>query len=480
MSVNKKLGLGQIGMCLALFGICAFAWWAMSNLMHQSDAMRERVRKAEISFRLAENGQRLRASQHALEMYTFAVDENLMKRSREEYDRTFTQMKSDVAVLQPTIHLADSRQAFSEATGSMDKLAAAHAEIDRLFEAGKGMESISYGANTMEPIFDQMDDGFSKLAAAEFSYMDEERKTSEAAYLRCEIICGVLFALAMGAAAVVFVINRQVGEKLMHVSSELSQNSSQVANAAVQVQDFSRALAQGASEQASSLEETSSSTSQISAMTAQNAESAERAAKLVHEASRHVEHGNSSLAEMIQSMDEITASGQQISKIIKLIDEIAFQTNILSLNAAVEAARAGEAGMGFAVVADEVRNLAQRCAQAAKDTTALIEVSHGNTTAGVQKLHSVEEAIGAITGVTQQLTSLMDEVSVSSQEQKKGLDQISRAVEQMEQLTQRNAASAQQGASSAQELGGQSENLRGVVRELEAFLGMQESAAQTA
>jgi methyl-accepting chemotaxis protein/methyl-accepting chemotaxis protein-1 (serine sensor receptor) len=284
----------------------------------------------------------------------------------------------------------------------------------------------------------------------------------------------------MGIAVVVFLINRQVGDKLSHVSSELAQGSDQVANAAAQVREFSEALAQGASEQASSLEETSSSTSQVSAMTAQNVESAGRAAELVHETSRYVERGNSSLEEMIQSMKEISSSSQQISKIIKLIDEIAFQTNILSLNAAVEAARAGEAGMGFAVVAGEVRNLAQRCAQAAKDTTDLIEVSHSRTDAGVQKLQMVEEAIAAITGVTSQLKVLMDEVSVSSQEQKKGLDQIASAVEQMEQLTQRNAASAQEGASYAQEMGGQSENLRSVVRELEAFLGAQRSDALTA
>jgi methyl-accepting chemotaxis protein/methyl-accepting chemotaxis protein-1 (serine sensor receptor) len=471
MSVNRKLNLSQTGTCLALLGICAFAWWAMSNLMQQNVTMRARVKKAEISFRLAENVQRLRASQHGLEMYTFAVNEDLMRRSREEFDRTLAQMQGDVALIRPSIHRPEASAALAEATDAMEKIAVCHAEIDRLFQAGQAMESISYGANTMTPVFDQMDSGFAHLSAAELVYLEEERTSSEAVYLRCKIICGVLFLLAMGTAGIVFFFNRQVGDRLTHVSTELAQGSEQVANAAAQVRSFSQALAQGASEQASSLEETSSSTSEISAMTAQNAESAGRAAELVHEASRSVERGNHSLAEMIGSMKEITASSQQISKIIKLIDEIAFQTNILSLNAAVEAARAGEAGLGFAVVADEVRSLAQRCAQAAKDTAELIDVSHTRTEAGVKKLQQVEEAIGAITGVTSKLSVLMDEVSASSQEQKKGLDQIARAVEQMEQLTQQNAASAQEGASSAQQLGGQSDNLRGVVHELEAFLG---------
>jgi methyl-accepting chemotaxis protein len=471
MSVNRKLNFSQVGASLALLGICAFAWWAMSNLMEQNVTMRKRVKKAEVSFRLAENSQRLRAAQHAQEMYTFAVDEELTKRSREEFDHTLAQMRSDLDYLKPSVHRKESSEAMAEATEAMDKMPAIHAEIDRLFGAGQGAESLAYGAKNLPPTFDQMDDGFSKLAQAELAYLDEERVNAEAVYLRSKVFCGFLFLLAMAATGGVFLINRQVGRELEHVSTELSQGSEQVANAAEQVRSFSQSLAQGASQQASSLEETSSSTTEISAMTTKNAESAGRAAELVHEATRQVERGNSSVAEMIQSMSEIRSSSQKISKIIKLIDEIAFQTNILSLNAAVEAARAGAAGQGFAVVADEVRNLAQRCAQAAKDTAVLIDDSHSRTAAGVEKLHMVEEAIGSITGVTSELSVLMDELSVSSQEQKRGLDQIARAVEQMEQLTQQNAASAEQGASSAQQLGGESDNLRGVVRGLEVFLG---------
>jgi methyl-accepting chemotaxis protein/methyl-accepting chemotaxis protein-1 (serine sensor receptor) len=168
------------------------------------------------------------------------------------------------------------------------------------------------------------------------------------------------------------------------------------------------------------------------------------------EASQRVEEANRNLAQMVVSMTEINASSDKISKIIKVIDEIAFQTNILALNAAVEAARAGEAGMGFAVVADEVRNLAQRCAQAAKDTAGLIEESIAKSNDG---------------------KTLVDEVKLGSEEQARGIEQVAKAITQMEKVTQTTAANAEESASASEELSAQSDTLRAIVARLNGMVG---------
>jgi methyl-accepting chemotaxis protein len=201
-------------------------------------------------------------------------------------------------------------------------------------------------------------------------------------------------------------------------------------------------------------------------MTRKNAENSATAAGLMADVDHCVTDGNQTLQEMVQSMEEITGSSDKISKIIKVIDEIAFQTNILALNAAVEAARAGEAGMGFAVVADEVRSLAQRSAQAAKDTATLIEESIAKSNEGSTRLQRVAGVIRAITDSTVKVKTLVDEVNLGSQEQARGIEQISKAIAQMDHVTQSTAASAEQGASASQELSAQAEAMKHAVRKL--------------
>jgi methyl-accepting chemotaxis protein/methyl-accepting chemotaxis protein-1 (serine sensor receptor) len=170
-------------------------------------------------------------------------------------------------------------------------------------------------------------------------------------------------------------------------------------------------------------------------------------------------------------MAAIKESSNKVAKIIKTIDEIAFQTNILALNAAVEAARAGEAGMGFAVVADEVRNLAQRSAQAAKDTAGLIEESIARSQEGAGKVQDVATAIGAITESVTKVKGIVDEVREASQQQTQGIDQVAQAIAQMEKVTQTTAATAEESAAASEELNAQAETSMSVVSQLEALVG---------
>ena len=245
----------------------------------------------------------------------------------------------------------------------------------------------------------------------------------------------------------------------------------QTASAAGQVASSSQSLAQGSSEQAASLQETSASSEEINAMARRNTENSRSAAELVSQSQQKFAHTGKSLEQMVVAMTEISASSDRISKIIKIIDEIAFQTNILALNAAVEAARAGEAGMGFAVVADEVRNLAQRCAQAARDTSSLIEESIAKSNDGKVKVNDVAVAIRSITEDSVKVKTLVDEVNLGSQEQARGIEQVAKAVSQMEKVTQTTAANAEESAAAAEELTAQSEAVKGIVEELVGMVG---------
>jgi methyl-accepting chemotaxis protein/methyl-accepting chemotaxis protein-1 (serine sensor receptor) len=210
---------------------------------------------------------------------------------------------------------------------------------------------------------------------------------------------------------------------------------------------------------------------EMASMTRKNAENAQHAASLVGGVARQVDDSNAALTGMVTSMDAIKESSDKVARIIKTIDEIAFQTNILALNAAVEAARAGEAGMGFAVVADEVRNLAQRSAQAAKDTAGLIEESIARSNEGAAKVQEVASAIAAITGSVSQVNGIVTEVREASHQQTQGIDQVSQAIVQMEKVTQTTAATAEESAAASEELNAQAETSLSVVRRLEALVG---------
>jgi methyl-accepting chemotaxis protein len=243
-----------------------------------------------------------------------------------------------------------------------------------------------------------------------------------------------------------------------------------VASAAKQVSAASQSLAQGASQQAASLEETSASTEEILSITRKNADHASEVAGLMHQTEQDSAESNRTLDRMVEQMKEIDGSSHKIARIIKVIDEIAFQTNILALNAAVEAARAGEAGLGFAVVADEVRNLAQRCAQAARDTAALIEESISTAGDGNAKLDQMAGAVRSMTQSANHVRSLVDEVNLGSQEQARGVDEISKAITQMSQVTQGAAAHSQESAAASQQLSAQATAMDAIVVRLRKLI----------
>ena len=252
-------------------------------------------------------------------------------------------------------------------------------------------------------------------------------------------------------------------EKISAVLTEVSGGSEQIDQGAQQISSASQSLSGAASQQAANLEEISASLEQMSGMTRQNAENCRQAAALSEDCQSSADRGSHEMRSMNDAMAEIMKSSGEISKIIKVIDEIAFQTNLLALNAAVEAARAGEAGKGFAVVAEEVRNLAQRSAEAAKNTSAMIEQSGKRAENGAAIAHRVNQALGEIVESTQKVNALLAEIANASQEQSDGVTQINKGVAELDTVTQQNAANSEELAATAQETAAQVSSLRDIV-----------------
>ena len=280
----------------------------------------------------------------------------------------------------------------------------------------------------------------------------------------------MLAALALAACLIIgiaaILITRSITSKLLLVVSSMDSSSQLVSTASSQVKEASTELAEGASTQASSLEQTSASLEELSSMTRQNSDNARQANTMAAAARTAAENSRGAMDRMGEAIGNIKKSSDETAKIIKTIDEIAFQTNLLALNAAVEAARAGDAGKGFAVVAEEVRNLAQRSAEAAKSTSALIEESKKNADQGVSVSGEVAGILAGIVESVRKLAQLIGDVSAASDEQAKGIGQIGSAVTEMDRVTQSNAASAEESASASEELYSQAKDLAGMVTSL--------------
>ncbi len=393
-----------------------------------------------------------------------AIESEIQKRGAE-----VTRVMEDY---EKTVTTADDRELFDQVKAARGQFVAAYEEA---IDAGRKKDSQA----ALAVIHGKFEAVYEAYLQAIANLVDLNRKNSvrysaeinrDVRISATGIVSGAIAALVLGLLIAV-VVGRAISRVLTHVSATLNDGASQVASAAGQVSAASQTLAEGASEQAASLEETSASMEEITSMTRRNAENADAAKTLATQTRAAADTGATDMKQMSAAMDEIKVSSGNIGKIIKTIDEIAFQTNILALNAAVEAARAGEAGMGFAVVADEVRNLAQRSAQAARETADKIEDSIRKSDQGVQISANVARSLADIVDKARKVDELVAGIAVASREQNQGIQQINIALSQMDKTTQSNAASAEESASASVELNAQAATLKEAVHELAKLVG---------
>lgn len=438
------------------------------------------AKKLELTGVLNTAASEMAAGQKGVLLASYGKDPSELAAAESLFESSRQRFQGALAELQPLLATDRGRELAAQMETALNSWLPVYAQAKQLAESGNAEGAAGILKESLRTQYGVIAANCTELGQLAKDLLQQNRQASEAtlAAARWEILLLIL----AGAVAATFAIcvMRIALVDIRHVAAEMRNGARQVAAAATQVASASQSLAQGTSEQAATLEETSSSATEITSVTRKNADNTRAVAGVMLETARLVDGANHNLEEMIQSMKEIHGSSEKISKIIRVIDEIAFQTNILALNAAVEAARAGEAGMGFAVVADEVRNLAQRSAQAAKDTASLIEDSIGKSNEGGRKLDSVVKSIEQITATANQVKALVDEVDMGSQEQARGIEQISTAVAQMEKVTQRNAANAEESAAASEELAAQALCLQDTVERLQQVAGQGAAPGQSA
>jgi methyl-accepting chemotaxis protein/methyl-accepting chemotaxis protein-1 (serine sensor receptor) len=476
MTIGKKLTLSCAAMLAVTLALGVFSLNAIGKLSDRLDtAVNKTTKKIMLIDAVVGARSDMLAAQRGIVMFTFGKSPVGIEKAKRLFESAAQRWADSVSELKPLLVTDEGRQATNQLEASLVAWRAAVGELEECCSSGNPEGGITIAVDKGVPIYEAAGKSAQRIQDIEKDLLEKDRQAAADLKMTSLWIAIGLIGLSLALGAGILFVVRRTSLTLQKAAAEIGEGAGRINSASSQVASSSQSLAQGASEQAASLEETSASTEEITCMTRKNAESSKSAAGVVATVNEQVKEGNQTLDQMVTSMQQINASSDKISKIIKVIDEIAFQTNILALNAAVEAARAGEAGMGFAVVADEVRNLAQRSAQAAKDTAGLIEESIATSRDGSAKLERVAGVIRAITESAAEVKTLVDEVNLGSQEQARGIDQISKAIAQMDQVTQSTAASAEESASASEELSAQAQALNHIVSELGQLVGGGES-----
>jgi methyl-accepting chemotaxis protein len=369
-----------------------------------------------------------------------------------------------------------TRRAFEQTSTNRTKLIALRNEILAASRSAKTPEETAAVATRARTEFDPVIRAYLGEIKS-LTELERQQSTSIAETMLLSVRdtnLGMLVATGLallGSVVIGILIIGGVNRVMRSTTDTLTTGSEQIVAAAQKVSNSSQGLAEGASAQAASIDQTGASIEELKGMTTRNASGANQAKEIAESARRSADESSVSVTKLNTAMEELKVSSAEVAKIVKTIDEIAFQTNILALNAAVEAARAGESGAGFAVVAEEVRNLAQRSAQAAKETAEKIEKALAKSEEGVRIGSEVSTSLGGIADKVRKLDGLITDIALGSSQQSKGIEEVTDSIKKIDQVTQANAAVAQESAGAARELNAQAVALNALIGNVLKLVG---------
>jgi methyl-accepting chemotaxis protein/methyl-accepting chemotaxis protein-1 (serine sensor receptor) len=472
MTIGKKLFIGSGAMLLMLLAMAVSCLVSIGRLGSELEATGKlTARKIYLYSEMTADVNMVRANMRGIILFTVMGDGAGVQQNIESLDAQIASLIKDAREATPLNTTARGRELVASFEAQLPRLSQLSREIKDLCAAGKTKEAAIMLREAAATTTDTLEKTATELRDKQREHLESSTQTGDREISRAKWIA---WSLALASALLGIIILKVIdgmSRQLRHATSQLAEGASQISAAAAQVASSSQSLAQGASEEAASIEETSASAEEIAAMTEQNTESAHDCSKLMVRAQEIGKSGRAAAQQLGETMNAINSSSQEISKILKVIDDISFQTNILALNAAVEAARAGESGAGFAVVADEVRSLARRCAEAAAATTELVTRSVATAQEGNLKLQAVNNSLGQSAQIRIDVQTVADRVSKCSDEQRQCIQQISQAVHQLGDVAQTTASGAEESASASEELSAQAQALGQIVLELQALVG---------
>ena len=469
-TISRRIIFGFAAMLLISVALGSIALWRLDGVSQSMARLADNTLPAVLTLRECDG--RTRDNIFTILQYSQAESADQRKDIAEHIAENRTRVDELFKQYEPLVLDSEGRRLFEEAKRARAPLIAARNSYLELVRDGKAEDHKKLLSEKVIPAYQATVDAISALIDHKENQGMNAAKAGKAAAQSGVLLIGLALGTAVILAGLLtWQIVRSTNRVLRDLAGNLDQGATQTASAASQVSAASQSLSSGASEQAASVEETSSSLEEISSIIRSTADNAEKAKTLAGEAHAVAQAGSRTMIEMTQAMAAIDSSSAEVAKIVKNIDEIAFQTNILALNAAVEAARAGEAGAGFAVVADEVRSLAQRSAAAAKETADKIEAAIASSRRGSQSCAKVGESLTQITEKVSSTDALVGEIATAAREQAQGIEQINIAINQMDQVTQSNSASAEESASAAEELDAQAASLKDMVGRLRQLVG---------